>query len=519
MTCKNCGSEIKSGARFCTNCGASVEQQPVAQSVSDIATESAQHSFDVTGEIPSEQMGFHETAAANAQTAADTSKKKKLVMIASAAAIAVIAVVALVLAITSMTAANDLKQAIDAKDAYQVNSVYNAARGDSSKMEKYDQVIADTIESMQSDLNAHDFDTAALSDAGSAVTDYASSQWGTLMYNPDGETLSGSVSSANEPAWEGLTTLYDSKINYCDGLYAYKTSGDYESAISSFTGVTESDSKFDDTATMIGECADAYIGATLTAVEEKVAQGDINGGLQLLNAAEAYLDECGLSSGETAQELTAKIETTLVSYADTYAQKAETCFKDKDVNGAIGNMEVAMELQPDNVDYKTKYDTYQQYLPFYLYDDNNILYKEVNGDFGGAVSVLIDKKMTSNNNHEMYHCIRWKITNGNTSYSDSYDLIYNLEGKYDIVSGTMFLSAEEKSTNDTGRIQVYGDGKLLYTSNVFTAGVLPEDVSFNVSGVQKLTISFQGSYAGGMFSSPANFGVSNLIAQKAFPTE
>ena len=509
MTCKNCGSEIKSGARFCTNCGAPAEQQPVAQSVSDIATESAQHSFDVTGEIPSEQMGVHETAAANAQTAADTSKKKKLVMIASAAAIAVIAVVALVLAITSMTAANDLKQAIDAKDAYQVNSVYNAARGDSSKMEKYDQVIADTIESMQSDLNAHDFDTAALSDAGSAVTDYASSQWGTLMYNPDGETLSGSVSSANEPAWEGLTTLYDSKTNYCDGLYAYKTSGDYESAISSFTGVTEADSKFDDTATMIGECADAYIGATLTVVEEKIAEGDINGGLQLLNAAEAYLDECGLNSGETAQQLTAKVEETLASYADTYAQKAETCFKDKDVDGAIGNMEVAMELQPDNADYKTKYDTYQQYLPFALYLEENVLYEDETGDIYGGVE--FDTTQKTNNNKTMTHSMRW-YNNKDEDDGSSWNVHYNLEGKYNTASCIIFLEDYAKNSEGVGYFKAYGDGKLLYTSPKMTAGVLPEEISFDISGVQKLTLSFFGSESTGC-------GISDLTAQKAFPTE
>ena len=509
MTCKNCGSEIKSGARFCTNCGAPVEQQPVAQFVSDIATESAQHSFDVTGEIPSEQMGFHETAAANAQTAADTSKKKNLVMIASAAAIAVIAVMALILAITSVTATNDLKKALDSKDAYQVNSVYDAARGDSSKIEKYDQVIADTIESMQSDLNAHDFDTAALSDAGSAVTDYASSQWGTLMYNPDGETLSGSVSSANESAWESLTTLYDSKTNYCDGLYAYKTNGDYEAAISSFTGVTEADSKFDDTATMIGECADAYISATLTAVEEKIAEGDINGGLQLLNAAEAYLDECGLSSGETAQQLTAKIEETLASYADTYAQKAETCFKDKDVNGAIGNMEVAMELQPDNADYQTKYATYQQYIPFELYLEDNVLYEDETGDIYGIVE--FDDTQESNNNQTMTHSMRW-WNNNDEDDGSSWNVYYNLEGKYDLVTGTIFLDNYSKDNKASVYFKAYGDGKLLYTSPKVSAGVLPQKIQFDVSGVQKLTLSFYGSES-------TNGGVSNLVAQKAFPTE
>lgn len=504
MICKNCGSEIKNGAQFCTNCGAPVELQPSQQLVREVVEPVA----DLNDETRTEKSADAEIPGAKTKKATSVATKKKMLIIGSIVAVILIAVVALVLALSSSNATNELKQAVDSKDAYRVNSVYNAARDDASKIEKYDQLIADTIESMQSDLNAHDFDTAALSNAGSAVTDYASSQWGTLMYNPDGQTLSGSVSSANEPAWEGLVTLYDSKTNYCDGLYAYKTNGDYESAISSFMGVTEADSEFDDTAAMIGECADAYISATLTAVEEKIAEGDINGGLQLLNAAEAYLDECGLSSGETAQQLTAKIEETLASYADTYAQKAETCFKDKDVNGAIGNMEVAMELQPDNADYKTKYDTYQQYIPFELYLEENVLYEDQTGNMYGNAS--LEQTLESNNNQSMANCIRWY--NSHAVDDASYNVYYNLEGKYDVITGIVFLTERYRDYKSPAYFQVYGDGKLIYTSPKISAGVLPQAISFKVSGVQKLTISFRGS--GG-----TKAGVSNLVAQKAFPSE
>lgn len=507
MICKNCGSEIKNGAQFCTNCGAPVELQSSPQFVQTVAKSVA----DLTDETFTEPLADAEIPSAKTKKATSVAKKKKMLIIGSIVAVVVIVVMALVLALSSFNATNELKQAIDSKDAYRVNSVYNAARDDSSKIEKYDQLIADTIESMQSDLNAHDFDTAALSNAGSAVTDYASSQWGTLLYNPDGQTLSGSVSSANEPAWEGLVTLYDSKTNYCDGLYAYKTNGDYESAISSFIGVTEADSEFDDTAALIGECADAYIDATLTAVEEKIAEGDINGGLQLLNAAEAYLDECGLSSGETAQELTAKVEETLASYADTYAQKAEACFNEKDVNGAIGNMEVAMELQPDNADYKTKYDTYQQYLPFNLYDEDNVIAVE-NIDASWA---HFDTHATANDNTEMLHV----ISVGHNSYETTnvYNIQYNLAGKYGTVNGKMFIADTYKNTVQTSYFEAYGDGKLLYTSPKMEKGVLPQDISFDVTGVQKLELKFYTRTDSTIWSSEVC--VSNLVAQKAFPSE
>ena len=63
-----------------------------------------------------------------------------------------------------------------------------------------------------------------------------------------------------------------------------------------------------------------------------------------------------------------------------------------------------------------------------------------------------------------------------------------------------------------GYFKAYGDGKLLYTSPKMTAGVLPEEISFDISGVQKLTLSFFGSESTGC-------GISDLTVQKAFPTE
>lgn len=482
MICKNCGSHLPDGAEFCPGCGNFLTDEPSGKSVTKKRKSHSVH----TG------WDIHALS------------KNKTYMIVSAAGAGVVALIILIVVISNLTATNALKSALDSKDADRVNTVYAQAYGKESKLKKYDKVIKDTIDTISKDLNAHDFDSQAVQDSADAVYDYVETQWGTLLY--DDNNISPSISASNAAAWSDLEALMRSKADYCQGIYAMETSKNYQDAISNFSQVLESDSVFENAKTKLGESVDAYIGDTLTQVEAYVADGDINGGLEVLNTAKSYLDECGVNSDEISQ----KINETLVTYADSYAQKAEACFNEKDVDGAIGNMEVAMELQPDNADYKTKYDTYQQYLPFALYLEENVLYEDETGDIYGGVSEFNDVQK-SNNNQEMAHSMIW-YNNKDENDGSSWNLHYNFEGKYDVVTGTIFLTDYSRDDKASAYFEAYGDGKLLYTSPKVSAGVLPQHVQFNVSGVQKLTISFYGSDS-------THGGVSNLVAQKAFPTE
>lgn len=71
-----------------------------------------------------------------------------------------------------------------------------------------------------------------------------------------------------------------------------------------------------------------------------------------------------------------------------------------------------------------------------------------------------------------------------------WNVYYNLEGKYDTVTGTIFLENRTKNSDKISYFEAYGDGKLIYTSPKMTAGVLPQEISFDISGIQKLTLSF-----------------------------
>lgn len=523
MICKNCGFEIKENKKFCMNCGAAVHTEhaiseqilPVEEFVPD--TEEQLTEFDKSdfnaeepSELTSEEYSavIPENNVVHQQSSlAEPFSRKKMTVISVAAVLAVMLIIIGIAAFKNLTETKELEAAIESKNASSVNAIYDEARGNISKIKKYDAVIGKLIDDMIADINSYNFDDDALVNTYGALDNYAQNRWGTMMISFNTDLIYPSVSSINSEKYNELGDLEDSKYNYCGGLYEYKTDNDYLEAISYFSKVIESDSKFEDVKTMIGECTDLYINEVLTAVEEKVSEDDVSGGLDLLNNAKERLDSIGVSS----EEILNKINETIAAYAEKYAAKAEEAFKQKDVDAAIGNIEVALELQPDNADYKIKYDTYQQYLPFYLYKTENIIATDnINADWK-----YFDTHNTANDNTEMEHVIN--VGYGNYNVENIYNIQYNLAGKYDLVSGKIFIPDTYKSKVQTAYIEAYGDGKLLYTSPKVEKGVLPQNIIFNVSEIQKLEIKFYARTDDTLWSSEV--GISNLTAQKAFPEE
>lgn len=471
MICKNCGNELKQNEKFCTKCGS-----PVTQDTENIV---------------------------EVKTASGKLSGKKIGIITVAGVLAVIIIAVLAFVISNASATREFDDALNSGNAYSVNAMYSESYESNSRKEKYDKAIAQFLEEVKENLNSKDFDADAVTRAEETVTGYVKEQYGTLILSDDTPNISQSVSVGNQELWDEIMMLIESKTEYCSGLYAYKTDNNYQDAISRFSLVNENDSLFENAKTMIGECADAYINSTLQQVDEYINNGDLSGGIDLLETTKSWLDENGVNS----EEIQTKISEVLVTYAEKYAANAENAFKEHDVNAAIGNIEVAMELQPDNADYKTKYDTYQQYLPYYLYLEENVLYQDKTGEPDRRVA--LDYTEISNNKETMTHTMIW--SNGNdVDNGSSINLHYNLEGKYDTISGTAYLSENDKNETGIGYFEAYGDGKLIYTSPKMTAGVLPQEISFDISGVQSLTLSFCG------FGDTA-CGVSNLTAQKAFP--
>lgn len=563
MICENCGANLNPDDKFCLYCGMPVKSMNNKKSIADtqiinkikkdsntsvnddtfrlnneytkndVYSESGQkvysnslvnktkdniyHSGSNEKEIyqkpsPSsnykkrETNQYHNNSAYNTKTSvvkkSSQLSKPKIAAIVVSVVIVIAGIIAASIAGYNYSVTKEMSAALNSNNAYRVNAVYQEALSSNSKIKKYDSLISDKLTEIKDDFNSHNFDEEGEAQGGQAVYNYLENQWGTLIYSDDSQTMSPSISASNRVVWDEITDLYSSKVFYCQAVYEYISQQNYSAAIEQFSNVSEDDSQFEDAKTMLAKCVDSYISSTLSSVDESMLSGDISTGLETLNSAKAYLDECGVNSDEIQQ----KIDETLVTYAQSYVKKAEASFNDHDIDGAIGNIEVAMQLQPNNGDYRNTYDTYVQYLPFALYLEENVFYEDESGDVYGSAE--FDITMDSNDNNTMPHCIRWydnKDTNEN-----SWNVYYNLEGKYDTVSGTIFLEDFYKDYKSPGYFEVYGDGKLLYTSPEVQAGVLPQEIDFDVSGIQKLKISFHGCEG-------TNYGLSNLVAQKDFP--
>ena len=370
-------------------------------------------------------------------------------------------------------------------------------------------MISAKIAEITADIDGYDYSEDAKTEGANVVYERLIALYGGLF---EGDyTLEDCVYGANESEYAALIKLIESKEDYCEGIYYSSNAmdvSDYEEAIECFSEVQVDDSNYEDALERITECSNAYLELTLENAEKYIAEDDISSAIDLLNSAKNYFDAVGFDS----TEIQSKVDSTLITYAQKYADKAEQSFVEKDVKAAIGNIEVAIELQPDNADYKAKKDEYALYLPYELYDEKNVLEFEENGDFWGTLG--FDNTYTANDGSEMPHSIKWYNNSDDATVSVS--AIYNLQGKYDFVTGTIFLFETDKSTDYEGYFVVYGDGKKIYTSPKVTGGVIPQEVHFEVSDVQTLEIAFFGQGTGGFLGSGPDFGVSNLVAQKDF---
>ncbi len=490
MYCTKCGTQIADNAKFCTSCGFKLTSQN-----QNNAPEENSYNNQPPGQTPIQPK----------------KKLSKNTLILGVLCVVVIGV--LVLVIGSIAETKDMRTALKNNDAATIYNTYQLAIGDEKLIGKYEDLISKKIAEITADINSYNCSEAAKTQGSEALKEYLINTFGDL-FDGDYYTLEDSIYSGNEAEYIALEKLIDSQSNYYDGIYHASNADDiydYEKAIEYFSQVQEDDSNYDASIEKITECSDEYLNLTLENVEKYIEEDDVSSAIDLLNIAKEYFDSVGLDSSE----IQSKIESTLITYAKKYADKAETAFQERDINTAIGNIEIAIELQPENAEYKTKKDEYELYLPYELYNEDNILEFEENGDFWGTLS--LDNTYTANDGSEMPHSIIWYNNSDDASVSMS--AIYNLQGKYDVVIGQIFLPEADKSTDFEGYFVVYGDGKEIYTSPVVTSGVVPQDVSFEVSDIQTLEIAFFGQGTGGFLSTSPDFGVSNLVAQKAFPEE
>lgn len=494
MFCRKCGTEIAEGSTTCPYCGTQTKnanREYVSAQIDKIKISDKLN--EVKDEVKEKVSSFK--------------KPTKPAIIAIGAALAVLIIV--ICAINgSGSVTSKMKKALKENDYQSVQIEYSNAVTDSSKLKKVDKLIADKLNDMIKDIDKFDFKSEA--QINDQAIDVWLAQYGTLMsagktnpyYNSNDFPFCNCISINNQPLWTELCGRIRGVEDYCKGV-AYYNQTDYYSAIESLCRVSQDSGCYSDSQNLIDDSLNLYIDAIIKEADSYMNSGDYETAIKTLDEASSrFKNNEGLMVYiDTINKKMSEVKT---KHADSYATKAEESFKKKDAYSAVSNIKFALELSPNNATYQASKAKYEQYLPFALYEEDNVLKRRGSFDFYTS--------LTANDNSEYQDVIRYDPESTSDNYIHSYT--YKLGGKYDIVSGKAFVNKPDKNDKVETFIIVYADGKKIYTSPTMTAGTLPADISFNVSGVD--TLEIQAFYQNvGVWSYPSVY-ISNFVAQKEF---
>ncbi len=493
MFCRKCGTEIADGATACPFCGTRTKKankEYVSTQIEKVKNSDKLH--NIKDEIKERILNFK--------------KPTKPTIIAIGAALAVVIIV--ICAISgSNSVTSKMKKALKDNDYQSVEIEYYNAMGDSSKMKKVDKLIADKLDDMIKDIDKFDFKSEAQNNE--QAIDIWLAKYGTLMstegsgyyYSSDGYPLGNCISINNQSLWNELNDKISDAQTYCNGVRLYNQK-DYYGAIERLCLVPEDSGCYSDSQDLITDSLGLYIDSVVTEADSYMQSGDYETAISTLDEASSrFKNNEGLMG--YIDTINKKMSEAKAKHAESYATKAEESFNKKDAYSAVSNIKFALELSPDNATYQASKAKYEQYLPFALYDENNVLKKDA--------SLYFNNSKTANDNTEQENvaCYDAAIT----EESNKCTYTYKLSKKYDTVSGTLFLPQDNKDTKNQLYFIAYADGKKIFTSQYMAAGILPQNISFSVSDVDTLIIEaycIKGERYG------SNLYISNFIAQKEF---
>lgn len=320
-----------------------------------------------------------------------------------------------------------------------------------------------------------------------------------------------------------LSDIYtvDSSISYYESAMEAYDDGDYTTAYNYFSYVDEAyAAHYDDAVAKMNECKELASSEEKENIEKLIANGDYEEALTAINSL-ASTDK------ETANTLYTELETEVSTFLDGEIDKY---FKSFDYEGAYDYLsdiyysysydfiqEKMNNLENDFVNYSldvaesdasennyeaaqsvvlqameavgedneilvNAYEEYRSHLPVYINDL----------DYMSCVNEVYSTDNLKDNTGVLYHkglaMCKYFTGDGGEGSAE-----YYINGKYATFTGTVAVRSGNEDNDDSAYFEIYGDGKLLYTSPVMTKSSFPESFNINVTGVKMLKISYPAS--------------------------
>lgn len=283
------------------------------------------------------------------------------------------------------------------------------------------------------------------------------------------------------------TTLYSEDI--LSKAAEYASSGDYETACSilerALNALPESSK------TELGSALSSYSGmlrdqlrtSTLNSVNASIAENDYPAAIRALSDA--------LSSKLNGDiELSALLNKYSGTYRDMVIAQADAALESEGYEAAIAVANQGLNSLPNDTILLQAIEKYKQYKPVWLIDTDYYT-----GTEDRDCTIVYSEKDNSGNVYNN-SIISGSDRVGNY-WNYDFDRTYMVKGAYSHITGTIYQTyeARSKKTIKEHKLQIYGDGELLYEYRFSDGetGIKPINVDVSLKGIQELRVIFKGS--------------------------
>lgn len=525
MKCTKCGNENKEKSKFCRKCGTKLETE--------------------TQEVKVENIKQQETKEEqNKEEVKEPKKEKKKGK--KALKIILVLIILVVLGIVGYIVYNKFFYKYDAKIEKNLNQYFETS--DEKYLEKIQDIILEysdneetsnkikevinkKIEKWIDDANIAEYKTEEeVEKAFSKIKDKIENLQKTNTINKE----------TKEKYAEQILKLKDSKTNYIDGIEKYE-SQKYDKAYSSFRNVIEKDKLYESAQEYIQKC----MGDTITTIEEEykkiiiIPEGTTSSEIKAkyveaykyliqentkssidFNGSEIYrklvIESMTKIIDESVNIVTENISkkeyssaktniTELLEYASEIASNKEyeeilktTLTKTTEITIKLADTLISeysyTEAKELLTNVKTQINSFKSSSTYTMELGDKIT--EIEGKMPVSLLSLSTRSKSGSISLRNYN---FKDADGNqyekgiTSYCyypEKYNCTYNLNGEYKRLKATYGVCAANSSKEVSAYIKVYGDDKLLYTSEAIKWDSMPKQLDVNISGVQMLKIEF-----------------------------
>lgn len=279
-----------------------------------------------------------------------------------------------------------------------------------------------------------------------------------------------------DDAYFSLLALQQSKAAFdsAEALFAAEL---YSDALENYQAVLEEDTNYAAAQQKATEAREYFLAEVESRLNEYLDDNDYDSALNLLDEAHLMLpDEVSLDARET--EIRAK-------YLNYALEQAGTVFSaGKDYESAIRVITAAQNRLGDNDRLAAALTEYQSYIPVYL---NELEYFDKAGDGDWTPNLTLFNDIEDNYGNVYSYGLSASSAD---HYLDQGSIRYYIAGNYTSFTGTLVVPNQSRQSSETGRIEIYGDGVLLYSSPSMVSDSTPIDFSVDISDVSFLNIVF-----------------------------